>query len=116
MLNFITETHDVWQNMRSCGKPLVLYGMGNGADAILDRMAAEGLTAAALFASDEFVRGQSFRGFTVEHYADIKARLGDFAVVIACWHGLRLWRRSMLCLHRIYRCTQAAKQWTVHGL
>ena len=83
MLDFLTETHDVWQNMRSCGRPLVLYGMGNGADAILERMAAEGLTAAALFASDEFVRGQSFRGFTVEHYADIKARLGYFAVVIA---------------------------------
>ena len=83
MLDFITETNDVWQNMRSCGKPLVLYGMGNGADAILDRMAAEGLTAAALFASDEFVRGQNFRGFAVEHYDDIKARLGDFAVVIA---------------------------------
>ena len=83
MLDFITETNDVWQNMRSCGMPLVLYGMGNGADAILDHMEAEGLTAAALFASDEFVRGQSFRGFTVEHYADIKARLGDFAVVIA---------------------------------
>ena len=83
MLDFIMETNDVWQNMRSCGKPLVLYGMGNGADAILDRMAAEGLTAAALFASDEFVRGQSFRGFTVEHYAGIKARLGDFAIVIA---------------------------------
>ena len=83
MLDFITETKDVWQNMRSCGRPLVLYGMGNGADAILDRMAAKGLTVAALFASDEFVRGQSFRGFTVEHYADIKARLGDFAVVIA---------------------------------
>ena len=83
MLDFITETNDVWQNMRSCGRPLVLYGMGNGADAILDRMEAEGLTAAALFASDEFVRGQSFRDFTVEHYSGIKARLGDFAVVIA---------------------------------
>ena len=44
MLDFITETNDVWQNMRSCGRPLVLYGMGNGADAILDRMEAEGLT------------------------------------------------------------------------
>ena len=83
MLDFITETNDVWQNMRACGRPLVLYGMGNGADAILDRMAAEGLTAAGVFASDEFVRGQSFRGFTVERYADVKARLGDFAVVIA---------------------------------
>ena len=35
------------------------------------------------FASDEFVRGQNFRGFKVEHYSDIKARLGNFAVVIA---------------------------------
>lgn len=83
MLEFINETNDVWENMRSCGKPLVLYGMGNGADAILDRMAAENLQAAAVFASDEFVRGQNFRGFTVEHYASIKERLGDFAVVIA---------------------------------
>ena len=83
MLEFITEKNDVWENMRSCGKPLVLYGMGNGADAILDRMAAENLQAAAVFASDEFVRGQNFRGFTVEHYASIKERLGDFAVVIA---------------------------------
>lgn len=83
MLDFIMETNDVWQNMRACGLPLVLYGMGNGADAILDKMAAEGLTAAAIFASDEFVRGQNFRGFTVEHYSDIKARLGDFAVVFA---------------------------------
>lgn len=69
--------------MRSCGKPLVLYGMGNGADAILDRMEEENLQAAAVFASDEFVRGQNFRGFTVEHYASIKERLSDFAVVIA---------------------------------
>lgn len=83
MLDFITETNSVWQNMRSCGLPLVLYGMGNGADVVLDRMAAEGLTAAGIFASDEFVRGQNFRGFKVEHYSDIKARLENFAVVIA---------------------------------
>ena len=51
MLDFITETNNVWQNMRRCGLPLVLYGMGNGADAVLDRMAAEGLTAAGIFAA-----------------------------------------------------------------
>ncbi len=83
MLEFIKEQHDVWENMRACGKPLVLYGMGNGADAILDRMAQEKLPVAGVFASDEFVRGQNFRGFTVERYADVKARLGDFAIVIA---------------------------------
>ena len=88
MLDFITETNDVWQNMRACGRPLVLYGMGNGADAILDRMAAEGLTAAGVFASDEFVRGQSFRGFTVERFAVVIAFASELPEVLARFKAL----------------------------
>ena len=59
MLDFITETNSVWQNMRRCGLPLVLYGMGNGADAVLDRMAAEGLTAAGIFAVMNLCAGRT---------------------------------------------------------
>ena len=84
MLDFITETNSVWQNMRSCGLPLVLYGMGNGADTVLDRMAAEGLTAAGKFLPVmNLYAGRTSAGFKVEHYSDIKARLKNFAVVIA---------------------------------
>ena len=34
MLDFITETTTVWEFLRTTERPLVLYGMGNGADKI----------------------------------------------------------------------------------
>lgn len=70
--------------MRECAKPLVLYGMGNGADKILDWCEENQVKVQGVFASDEFVRGQQFRGFTVERYDALKARLGgELLVVIA---------------------------------
>lgn len=85
MLNFITETQSVWQLLQSTSKPVVLYGMGNGADKILDWCEANGVKVQGVFASDEFVRGQRFRGFTVERYDALQKRLGakDLLVVIA---------------------------------
>ena len=43
------------------------YGMGNGADAILDRLDRLDIPVNAVFASDEFVRGQVFRGLSLIH-------------------------------------------------
>lgn len=83
MLAFITETETVWERLEKTTKPLVLYGMGNGADKILDWCEEHGVRVAAIFASDEFVRGQSFRGFTVVKYADVVAKYPDFLLVIA---------------------------------
>ncbi|MGM9582889.1 MAG: FkbM family methyltransferase [Phascolarctobacterium sp.] len=84
MLDFMIEKLSVWDKLRSTAKPIVLYGMGNGADKILDWCEANGVQVQGVFASDEFVRGQQFRGFTVERYADIKARIGaELLVVIA---------------------------------
>ena len=56
---------------------------GNGADAILDRCAALGIPVAGVFASDEFVRGQEFRGYKVKTYKEMKAELGSFVILIA---------------------------------
>lgn len=72
----------IWQHLRDTQKPLVLYGMGDGADKVLKRLADYGLAAAGVFASDEFVRGQSFAGFRVERYAEAAARLGDMTVLV----------------------------------
>lgn len=85
MLDFITEKQSVWQLLQNTAKPVVLYGMGNGADKILDWCDANGVEVQGVFASDEFVRGQSFRGFTVERYDDLRKRLGnrELLVVIA---------------------------------
>ena len=84
MLSFIKETVSVWERLQQTTKPIVLYGMGNGADKILDWCEANSVKIAGIFASDEFVRGQEFRGFKVERYADLIARFGeDILVVIA---------------------------------
>lgn len=83
MLDFICEQESVWEHLAGTGKPIVLYGMGNGADKILEGLAAAGKKVAGIFASDEFVRGQKFHGLTVQTYAALKEQLGDFVIVLA---------------------------------
>ncbi|MBQ9942267.1 MAG: FkbM family methyltransferase [Christensenellaceae bacterium] len=65
------------------GLPIVLYGMGNGADKIIDILQEYGVPVSGIFASDDFVRDKVFRGFKVERYRDLKARFGQMAVVVA---------------------------------
>ena len=62
------EIPDLWHYLQKesrGGRPVVLYGMGNGADKILDVCAGYGITVRDCFASDGFVRGHSFHGRTV---------------------------------------------------
>ena len=66
MLDFIEAGQDVWQTLQLTDKPVVLYGMGNGADQIIDWCDSHKVEVAGVFASDEFVRGQVFRGYRVE--------------------------------------------------
>ena len=75
--------------MRECAKPLVLYGMGNGADKILDWCEENQVKVQGVFASDEFVRGQQFRGFTVERYDALKERLGEELLVVIAFASER---------------------------
>lgn len=82
MLSFISETEEMWTYLQNTTKPIVLYGMGNGADKILDSCAAKNIPIKGLFASDDFVRDKIFRGFKVEHHKDIVARLGEDIVIL----------------------------------
>ena len=59
---------DLWHYLKSqadSGRPILLYGMGNGADKILTVCEAYGIPVADFFASDGFVRGHSFHGKVV---------------------------------------------------
>jgi FkbM family methyltransferase len=83
-----TETVSIWQYLEEnaaseAPKPVVIYGMGNGADKILAVMEQRGLKPAAFMASDEFVRGHSFRGFEVKKLADTERQFSDFIILIA---------------------------------
>ena len=83
MLPFIRETNTIWEYLKKAGKPVVLYGTGDGADKILARLAAEGVAVSAVFASDEFVRGQQFHGFTVRRYSELLSVKEKKIVLIA---------------------------------
>ena len=78
-------TKDLWQTLKSSNKPIVMYGMGNGADKILDALAAHGIEIADFFASDGFVRGHSFHGKTVLSYTAVKEKYGcgNFTVLLS---------------------------------
>ncbi|MDR0986098.1 MAG: FkbM family methyltransferase [Ruminococcus sp.] len=79
----ITEKINVWDNIRSLKLPVYIYGMGDGADKVLEIMAVKGIEPAGVFASDEFVRGQMFHGFKVQKLAEIEAALENFVIVLA---------------------------------
>lgn len=73
---------NVWEALKAAQKPIVLYGMGNGADKVLDEFDKRDITASGVMASDDFVRYQSFRGFTVKKQSDLEKELGDFIVAL----------------------------------
>ena len=77
-----------WEELKEAKLPIVLYGMGDGADRILAALAAHGLQAAGVFASDEFVRGQVFHSFPVLQYEEAKRRFGRMLVLLAFGTGL----------------------------
>ena len=76
------EKTSVWEHFKSCGKPVALYGMGDGADKVLDAFERFGIEVSGVFASDGFVRGQSFRGFTVRRLEELESELGELAVAL----------------------------------
>ena len=79
----ILETTDVWHTLKTTEKPIVLYGMGNGADKILAVMETLGVEVSDFFASDGFVRGHSFHGKRVLSYSEACEKYPDMLVVIS---------------------------------
>lgn len=81
MLEFIREKN-VWDTLKDSDKPLVLYGMGLGAEKIMSELEQRGMRADDIFASDEFVRGHSFKGYKVLRYSKVCEKYKDFNVVL----------------------------------
>ena len=82
MIEKIIE-ENVWDVLEKTTLPIVVYGMGNGADMVIDKLRHMGLEIAEVFASDKFVRGQCFRGLRVKKYSDICNEYDDFFIVMS---------------------------------
>lgn len=79
---FTVPEQDLWTHLKQTAKPIFLYGMGDGADKILHELNSRGITPAGVFASDEFVRGHSFRGYPVRRYSDVRAEYPDMIALL----------------------------------
>lgn len=75
--------NDLWSYLQSAGKPIVLYGMGNGADKLIEVLSAYGLEASDFFASDGFVRGHTFHGKRVLALAEVREKYDDFIIMLS---------------------------------
>lgn len=82
MLEILCNETSVWNTIKNENKPVILYGMGDGADKVLCAFERYGIKPEGVMASDEFVRGQSFHGFTVRKLSDIESEFSDFTIAL----------------------------------
>lgn len=82
MIELLKEKTNVWDFLANDSKPIVVYGMGNGSQRIIETIRHYGGEVSDIFASDEFVRGHSFLGYKVHKYSEICEKYNDFNVVI----------------------------------
>ena len=73
---------DLWTYLKDTTKPIVLYGMGNGADKIISVLDSYDIKISGVFASDGFVRQKVFHGFNVTDYKTAKDTFGDMIVLV----------------------------------
>ena len=74
---------DLWHYLQSAKKPILIYGMGNGADKIITVLESYGIKYDDVFASDGFVRGHSYRGKIVLSYSQAKEKYKDFIILLS---------------------------------
>ena len=79
---------ELWKYLKTAEKPIVLYGMGNGADKIINVLENNKIEISGIFASDGFVRDKYFHGFKISSYAELKAKFGDM-IVLLCFGSSR---------------------------
>ena len=75
-------TKDLWEYLSTTSKNIVMYGMGNGADKILDICGRYGIEVKDFFASDGFVRGHLFHGKRVLSYSETCEKYGRENMIV----------------------------------
>lgn len=80
---------DLWTHLKSSSKPILIYGMGNGADKIIGYFEKYGIEYKDVFASDGFVRGHLYRGKRVISYSEVCEKYGNDIIIVLSF-GSRL--------------------------
>ncbi|MBR6903004.1 MAG: FkbM family methyltransferase [Clostridia bacterium] len=73
---------DIWNYLKTTKKPIVLYGMGNGADKIISVCRQYDIKISGVFSSDSFVRKKIFHGMPVTNYETTKEKFGGMIILL----------------------------------
>ena len=87
-----SHTPDLWHYLKAesdSGRPILLYGMGNGADKIIAVCDKFGIIVRDCFASNGFVRGHSFHGRRVLSFTEARETYGDGMIVLLSFASSR---------------------------
>ena len=87
-LRILGMEKELWKYLQTAEKPIVLYGMGNGADKIIDVLNIYGIKFSGVFASDGFVREKYFHSHKISSYAELKDKYKDM-IVLLCFGSSR---------------------------
>ena len=79
----LLQEKNLWHYLKKTDLPIVIYGMGNGADKILEILNRNQITVSDFFASDGFVRGHSFHGKKVLSFSEIQEKYEKFIILLA---------------------------------
>ena len=74
---------DIWEKLKKEKRPIVVYGMGNGADKLIERFKKYNIEISDFFASDGFVRGHLFHGKRVKSFSEIKVEYENFVIILS---------------------------------
>ncbi len=73
---------ELWDYLKTTNKPIILYGMGNGADKIIKVLEEKNIEFQGIFASDGFVRDKLFHGIKISSYKELKSKFKDMIVLL----------------------------------
>ena len=73
----------LFDKLQKSNKPIVLYGMGDGADKIIALLNKYSIVLSGVFVSDGFVRDKSFHEHKLCSYSDMCSSFDDFLVLVS---------------------------------
>lgn len=79
----MTDIVYVWDKVRECNLPILIYGTGDGADKMLSYMEKLNLQSSGFIVSDDFYRGQSFKGYKCYTRAMADDLFNDYMCLVA---------------------------------
>ena len=73
---------DLWSYLKTVTKPIVLYGIGNGADKVVKRLNHDKVKISGVFSSSGFKKNKEYNGHIIKDYATLKSELGDIIILV----------------------------------